>query len=58
MNNYYVVSFIRSDVTGDGVPDDVYLTGIKTLDSPFIQYITLVVRDGVYWIYLIRVLNI
>lgn len=55
MNNYFfnaaisqshVVSFIRGDVTGDGVPDDVYLTGIKTSESPFIQNITLVVRDG------------
>lgn len=55
MNNYYfntnmiqssIVSFIRGDVTGDGIPDDVYLTGIKTPDSPFIQNITLAVRDG------------
>lgn len=55
MNNYSfnanmrqtnIVSFIRGDVTGDGIPDDVYLTGIKTTDSPFIQNITLVVRDG------------
>jgi hypothetical protein len=41
-----IVSFIRGDVTGDGIPDDVFLTGIKTPDSPFIQNITLVVRDG------------
>lgn len=41
-----IVSFIRGDVTGDRIPDDVYLTGIKTPDSPFIQSITLVVRDG------------
>ena len=55
MNNYtfnenrtqsYIVSFIRGDVTGDRIPNDVYLTGIKTSDSPFIQNITLVVRDG------------
>ncbi len=55
MNNYSfnanirqsnIVSFIRGDVTGDRIPDDVYLTGIKTPDSPFIQYITLIVRDG------------
>ncbi len=55
MNNYSfntnitqsnIVSFIRGDVTGDRIPDDVYLTGIKTSDSPFIQNITLVVRDG------------
>jgi len=55
MYNYYfnsniiqssIVSFIRGDVTGDGIPDDVYLTGVKKPDSPFIQNITLVVRDG------------
>ena len=41
-----IVSFARGDVTGDGVPDNVYLTGIKTPDSPFTQNITLVVQDG------------
>lgn len=46
MDNYFVVSFIRGDVTGDKIPDDIYLTGMKTHDSPFIQNITLVVRDG------------
>ncbi|WP_342542953.1 VCBS repeat-containing protein [Paenisporosarcina sp. FSL H8-0542] len=55
MNNYYdwtnmnppnVVSFARGDVTGDRVPDNVYLTGIMTPDSPFIQNITLLVQDG------------
>lgn len=55
MNNYpfnanisesNVVAFVRGDVTGDRIPDDVYLTGVKTTDSPFIQNITLVVRDG------------
>jgi hypothetical protein len=51
MYNYYrvdpsVVSFTRGDVTGDKVPDNVYLTGTKTPDSPFIQNITLVVQDG------------
>lgn len=34
------------DVTGDKVPDQVYLTGTKTPDSPFIQQITLHVQDG------------
>ncbi|MCM3719493.1 VCBS repeat-containing protein [Fictibacillus phosphorivorans] len=51
MYNYYrvdptVVSFAKGDVTGDKVPDNVYLTGTKTPDSPFIQHITLVVQDG------------
>jgi hypothetical protein len=41
-----VVSFAKGDVTGDKVPDNVYLTGTKTPDSPFIQNITLVVQDG------------
>lgn len=51
MYNYYrvnpsVVSFAKGDVTGDKVPDNIYLTGIRTPDSPFIQNITLVVQDG------------
>jgi len=37
-----IVSFAQGDVNGDGVPDNVYLTGIKTSDSPFTQNITLV----------------
>jgi hypothetical protein len=41
-----IVSFARGDVTGDKVADNVYLTGTKTPDSPFIQNITLVVQDG------------
>jgi hypothetical protein len=41
-----IVSFARGDVTGDQIPDNVYLTGTKTTDSPFIQNITLVVQDG------------
>lgn len=54
MNPYYrleprnpmIVAYSRGDVTGDGIPDTVYLTGIKTADSPFIQKITLVIKDG------------
>lgn len=55
MYNYYsrqtvnppsIVTFARSDVTGDQVPDNVYLTGIKISDSPFTQNITLHVQDG------------
>jgi hypothetical protein len=30
-----IVSYARGDVNGDGIPDNVYLTGIKTPDSPF-----------------------
>ncbi|WP_416150266.1 VCBS repeat-containing protein [Salipaludibacillus sp. HK11] len=55
MNNFYsmtnwiqpnTVSRARGDVTGDRIPDNVYLTGIVTPDSPFIQNITLLVEDG------------
>ncbi|WP_341877833.1 hypothetical protein [Defluviitalea saccharophila] len=55
MNPYYridaatppfVVASARGDVTGDGIPDTVYLTGVKTSDSPFIQKITLSIKDG------------
>jgi len=46
MDNYFVVSSMRGDVTGDGIPDDVFLTGTRSQESPFIQNITLVVRDG------------
>lgn len=41
-----VVASARGDVTGDRIPDNVYLIGTKTPDSPFIQNITLVVQDG------------
>jgi hypothetical protein len=41
-----IVAFAQGDVTGDGVTDHVYLTGIKTPDSPFTQNITLHVKDG------------
>jgi hypothetical protein len=44
--NPSIVSVARGDVTGDKVSDNLYLTGIKTPDSPFIQNITLVVQDG------------
>lgn len=42
-----VVAFAQGDVTGDGIMDNVYLTGVHTPDSPFVQDITLVVQDGV-----------
>jgi hypothetical protein len=55
MYNYYlrekmiqpiIVACVRGDVSGDRIPDNVYLTGVKTPDSPFTQNITLVVQDG------------
>lgn len=55
MDSYYsrttmtqprIVSFARGDVTGDKVLDNIYLTGIVTPGSPFIQNITLLVQDG------------
>ncbi|HEY8889102.1 MAG TPA: VCBS repeat-containing protein [Clostridium sp.] len=55
MYNYYnrsnmikpsIVSYASGDVNGDKIPDNVYLTGIKTPDSPFIQNITLVIQNG------------
>lgn len=41
-----VVAFARGDVTGDKIIDNVFLTGIKTSDSPFVQNITLTIQDG------------
>lgn len=53
MYNYYVrtssnvvVTSARGDVTGDRVPDHVYLTGIVIPNRPFVQNITLHVQDG------------
>ncbi|SHI83242.1 hypothetical protein SAMN02745975_00703 [Geosporobacter subterraneus DSM 17957] len=45
-NNPLVVSMARGDVNGDRVPDNIYLTGIRTQESPFVQDITLVIQDG------------
>ena len=44
--NPLIVYAAKGDVTGDRIPDNVYLTGKKTPDSPFIQNITLVIQDG------------
>jgi len=41
-----IVAYARGDVTGDKIPDNIYLTGIKTPGSPFIQNITLVLQNG------------
>ncbi|WP_163103246.1 VCBS repeat-containing protein [Peribacillus alkalitolerans] len=55
MFNYYprstvfqesMVSVVQGDVTGDRVADIVFLTGMKTPNSPFTQNITLHVQDG------------
>lgn len=40
------MAYARGDVNGDRVPDNIYLTGIMTSDSPFVQDITLVIQDG------------
>jgi len=44
--NPIIVSSALGDVNGDGILDNIYLTGVKTIDSPFIQKITLVIQDG------------
>ncbi|WP_373899642.1 VCBS repeat-containing protein [Haloimpatiens sp. FM7315] len=41
-----IVAYARGDVNGDRVLDNVYLTGEKTLNSPFIKNITLVIQNG------------
>lgn len=41
-----VVAAGVGDVNGDRIPDNVFLMGTKTPESPFIQNITLAVRDG------------
>lgn len=48
VNQPAVVSQAYGDVTGDGVPDYVYLTAVKSEDpaSPYVQQITLNVQDG------------
>jgi hypothetical protein len=44
--NPVIVSSACGDVNGDGIPNNVYLTGVKTTDSPFIQKITPIIQDG------------
>lgn len=41
-----IFDVVVGDVTGDGIPDKIYLTGIKTPNSPFVLDITLVIQDG------------
>lgn len=45
-SGFSVITSVKGDVTGDGVTDHVYLKGVRTIDSPFIQDITLVIKDG------------
>ena len=44
-----IIDFLRDDVNGDRVFDNVYLLGKRPfgLESPFVENITLVVQDGV-----------
>ncbi|WAA12707.1 VCBS repeat-containing protein [Fervidibacillus halotolerans] len=41
-----IVAFSTGDVTGDGICDYVYVTGVKTTESPFLQKIMLIVQNG------------
>ncbi len=41
-----IVSYKIGDVTGDGVPDIIYLTGEKQSDSPYLREITLFIKYG------------
>lgn len=45
-DNKNIIAFKIGDVNGDNIPDYVYLTGIRTPNSPFIQNITLNIKDG------------
>lgn len=46
MKDSEVVLSTRSDVTGDNIPDNIYIIGTKTSNSPFIQEIALIIQDG------------
>lgn len=41
-----IVAYASGDVNGDRIPDNVYLTGIKTSGSQFIEDITLEIQNG------------
>ncbi|MCY7810559.1 hypothetical protein P8846_08205 [Bacillus spizizenii] len=41
-----IIVSARGDVTGDGVIDEVFLTGSQMTGSPLWRHITLVIRDG------------
>ncbi|KNY28818.1 hypothetical protein [Pseudobacteroides cellulosolvens] len=44
--NPNIIAHARGDVNGNRIPDNVFLTGIKTPDSPFVQNIMLLIQDG------------
>lgn len=48
MKNRYLLTMQVGDVTGDGIPDKVYLYGSKTADtkSSFVDNISIVIEDG------------
>lgn len=41
-----IVACERGDVTGDGIVDNVYITGEKGINTPFVENITLIIQDG------------
>ena len=45
----YIIDFKQSDVTGDGILDNIYLVGTKSsgTDSPLVGDIALIVQDGI-----------
>ncbi|PFO07484.1 spore coat protein [Bacillus sp. AFS076308] len=45
-NSPSIVTVKRGDIDGDGIKDNVYLSAVKTPDSPFWKDITLVVQNG------------
>lgn len=48
MNNRYLITMQEGDVSGDGIPDKVYLYGSKIGDSisSFVDNISIVIEDG------------
>lgn len=42
-----VLAFAQGDVNGDHIPDNVYIVGQKTSDSPYNTNITLSIQDGI-----------
>lgn len=46
MTNSNVFDYASGDVNGDNITDNVYLTGIKSSDSPFVQNIRLIIQDN------------
>lgn len=45
-NNKILLAIQESDVSGDGIPDKIYLYGSKAEDSSFVDNITIVIEDG------------